>query len=273
MDEKKYTPEAEQPVSEADLLENADVDVAEDTVSYREKNAEELGEDEIITFGVNDDKRKKPKFLEDKIDASTPELSADNYDIHIPTPQPADADARIAGKTPIRVFYDMNGAEVAEGLKRFHKLTMYPKNLVYSIILFVIFILYVYRIVTADGGSQGSMQYFLAVLCVALIAFLWYMPHRHIKATVEAVEKERNTFMVDVYDTCMMVGEADNQMMVDYAMPKPRVIAFETPLVFGIGIGKEKVFLLPKRCLEGNEQAVRACLQTGFQDKFKSYPA
>ena len=72
MDEKKYTPEAEQPVSEADLLENADVDVAEDAVSYREKNAEELGEDEIITFGVNDDKRKKPKFLEDKIDASTP---------------------------------------------------------------------------------------------------------------------------------------------------------------------------------------------------------
>lgn len=270
MEENKNIP---QSASEAELLDETEIETFENASEevYEEKNAEELGEDELITFGVNDDKKKKPKFFEDKVDASNPELSADNYDIHIPTPQPEDADARIAGKTPVRILYDMTGEEVTEGLKRFHKLTMYSKNLIYTIILFVIFCLYVYRISTAE--TVDSLQYFLAALCVALVAFLWYMPHRHIKATREAVEKERNTFTVDVYDTCIMVGEVENQTMVDFEMVKPRVIAFETPLNFCVGVGKEKVFIIPKRCTQGCEEAVRACLQKGFGDKFKSYTA
>ncbi len=270
MEENKNQPEV---VSEAELLEENDIAPLEQQsqAEYQEKNAEELAEDELITFGVNDDKKKKIRFLEDKVDASTPELSADNYDIHIPTPQPEDADARIAGKTPIRVCYDMTAKEVEEGLKRFHKLTMYTKNMVYTIILIVIFGLYVYRISAAE--TVDSLQYFLAALCVALIAFLWYMPHRHIKVTKEAVEKEHNTFTVDVYDTCLMVGEIGNQSMVDFEMIKPKVIAFETPLNFCVGVGNEKIFILPKRCLEGCEDAVRACLTEGFGDKFKSYTA
>lgn len=261
------------PVSEADLLQDSDVEILTEKPepSFDEKTADELGEDEIITFGVNDDKKKKSKFLEDKVDASNPELSADNYDIHIPTPQPEDADARIAGKTPIRIFYDMNGEEVTEGLKRFHKLTMYTKNLIYSVILFVIFILYVYQISSAN--TANSMQYFLAILCVALIAFLWYMPFRHIKSTREAIEKDDSTFMVDFYDTCLMVGNEGEQMMVDFEMQKPRVIAFETPLNFCVGVGKEKVFIIPKRCTEGSEDAVRECLEKGFKEKYKRFTA
>ncbi len=260
------------PVSEAEQLEAQDIAaLEEEPAAYEEKTAEELGEDELVTFGVNDDKKKKVKFLEDKVDTSTPELSADNYDIHIPTPQPEDADARIAGKIPVRVTYDMTAGEVEEGLRRFHKLTMYTKNMIYTIILGVVFCLYVYRITSAE--TVDSLQYFLAALCVALIAFLWYMPHRHIKATKEAVEKEHNTFTVDVYDTCLMVGEPENQSMIDFEMVKPKVIAFETPLNYCIGVGKEKIFILPKRCLQGCEDAVRACLKDGFGDKFKTYTA
>ncbi len=257
--------------SEADLLTDAEIDSLEQDASDSDVVADMIDEDEIITFGVNDDKKKKSKFLEDKVDASTPELTADNYDIHIPTPQPEDADARIAGKTPLRIVYDMNGAEVTDGLKRFHQLTLYTKNIVYTIILFVIFCLYVYRITTAQAAD--SMQYFLAVTCVALVAFLWYMPFRHIKATREAVEKAHNTFTVDFYDTCIMVGDEGQQQMVDYELQKPRVIAFETPLNFCVGVGKEKVFIVPKRCTGEFTDAVRACLQTGFKDKFKSFTA
>ncbi len=261
------------PVSEADGIEECEIETLDDLKARAQeiKDADELGEDEIITFGVNDDKKKKVKFLEDKIDTTKADLDADNYDIHIPIAQPEDADARIAGKTPIRIFYDMNADEVTEGLKRFHKLTLYSKNLIYSIILLVLFILYVYRITTAEPGTVSSMQYFLAVVSVAMIGFIWYMPTRHIKATKEAVTKEKNTFMVDVYDTCVMVGEEGNQTMVDFEMIKPRVIGFETSLNFCIGVGKERIFIIPKRCTEGREDAVRACLQEGFKDKYKNF--
>lgn len=260
MEEKREHPVS---VSEADLLSEDDMQEFGQSAPEEEKTAEELSEDEIITFGVNDDKKKKSKFLEDKVDGTSQQLSADNYDIDIPTPQPENADARIAGKTPVRVFYDMNGEEVSEGMKRFHQLTMYGKNLAYTIILAVIFSLYVYRI--ASAASTDSMQYFLAAVCVAMIAFIWYMPHRHIKATREAVEKEKTTFMVDVYDTCIMVGNEGNQSMIDFDMSKPRVIAFETPLNFCIGVGREKIFIIPKRCTEGREEAVRASLTGRIQ--------
>ncbi len=236
------------------------------------KNAEDLTDEDIVAF--DEPPKPKKRILEEKVDTSKPEIDSEDYDIHIPLKQPEDADARIAGKTPVRVVYDMNEAEVEEGLKHFHKLTLYKKNLVYTIILFVIFSLYVYRITTEKTqGAPNSMQYFLAALCVALIAFLWYMPHRHIKTTKQAVANERMTFTVDVYDTCLMVGELDNQQMVDFEMPKPRVIAFETPLNFCVGVGKERIFILPKRCLNGSEDAVRACLKQGFGERMKDYTA
>lgn len=272
MEEEKNT-----PIAEADTLSEEDIVPADAPQEERQtddgiKNAEDLTDEDIVAF--EEPPKPKKRILEEKVDTSKPEIDAEDYDIHIPLRQPEDADARIAGKTPVRVVYDMNGAEVEEGLKYFHKLTLYKKNLVYTIILFVIFCLYVYRITTETAqGAPNSLQYFLAALCVALIAFLWYMPRRHIKTTKQAVANERMTFTVDVYDSCLMVGELEHQQMVDFETPKPRVIAFETALNFCIGVGKERIFILPKRCLNGSEDAVRACLKQGFGERMKDYTA
>ncbi len=97
MEEEKNT-----PASEADMLskeEIASVDQEKQSPAADIKNAEDLTDEDIVAF--DEPPKPKKRILEENVDTSKPEIDAEDYDIHIPLKQPEDADARIAGKTPV----------------------------------------------------------------------------------------------------------------------------------------------------------------------------
>ncbi|MEG2597495.1 MAG: hypothetical protein RR977_03620, partial [Oscillospiraceae bacterium] len=85
----------------------------------------------------------------------------------------------------IEIKYDLDGEEVKLALKVFQRKTIYKKNLIYTGILLILAILYIQSVMVKPDYTVGKV---LGALCFVVIGFIWYLPARHIKATVQAVE-------------------------------------------------------------------------------------
>lgn len=162
-------------------------------------------------------------------------------------------------KEGIEITYYFNGEEVKQGLKIFQKQTIYKKNIIYTIALFLIFIMYVVNIVK---GDKGGFTIFLASICVGLIVFIWYAPLSHIKKTAEASDENELEFNMTIYDDCVKIGEENGSFVIHYNKEITKI--FETGNLFLICAGKERIFILPKRFLD-SEQIIK--ISSLFKEK------
>lgn len=162
-------------------------------------------------------------------------------------------------KEGIEINYSFNGDEVKQGLKIFQKQTIYKKNIIYTVALFLIFMLYVLNIVK---GDKGGFTIFLAAMCVGLIVFIWYAPLSHIKKTAEATDENNLTFNMKIYENCVRIGEENGSFVIHYNKEITKI--FETGNLFLICAGKERIFILPKRFLN-SEQIVK--ISSLFKEK------
>ena len=164
----------------------------------------------------------------------------------------------------MEVRYSFNGSEVREGLKIFQRDTIYKKNAIYSVILLAIFMIYTVNIIR---NPSEAFSIFLAALCLAVLMFLWYLPAKHVKKTAEAADKEEMWFTMTVYDNCVRIKEEKGGFVIEYGKEISKV--FETINLFLICVGKERIFILPKRFLtDGREEQVRELFQSGMGEQF-----
>lgn len=193
-------------------------------------------------------------------------IQTENYDIMPELKSKPEELAELEGKDCVEVEYTFSGEDIRKGLKIYQGEILFLKNTIYTMVLVVLFGLYMVNIFRYPG--QG-LYYFLAALCLIVVGALWYLPKRHIKKTAAAVDMQEMRFHMGIYDNCICVFESANGFVLHYRKEVTKVV--ETPEYFLFCVGKERLFILPKRCLESEQEAkIQTFVKDGMGDKYKA---
>ncbi len=164
----------------------------------------------------------------------------------------------LSNKEGLSIDYSFNGVEITEGLKLFQKETIYKKNMIYTLILIVIFTLYMIGLVK---NPTNFLSMFLSTLCVALVGFIWYLPANHAKKIAKAADSGNLKFNMTVYEDCVKIGENDSSFILTFNNEITKI--YETVDLYILTAGKERIFILPKRFLDAEQNFE-------VREKFKS---
>jgi len=164
----------------------------------------------------------------------------------------------------IHIDYDMQAEEIVPALKAFQKKVAFKRNLIYSLILAVLGVLYFYQVWQKPDYDMGKV---LGALCFFVILMIWYLPRRHIQSTVKAIENEKMNFSIEVSEVGFLILEGEGKYLVRYSTPSVAVI--ELPNVYTICVTKEKVFIIPKRCVPAEvKDEVERRMKEGLGDRY-----
>lgn len=164
----------------------------------------------------------------------------------------------------ILIEYDMKKEEIVPAMKAFQNKVSLRKNLLYTAVLAVLAVLYYYQVWNNPDYNLGKV---LGSLCLFVILMIWYLPRRHIKATVQAIESDPMTYRLEISEVGFLILENGGKYLVRYSTPSVSVI--ELPNVFTVCVSKEKVFIIPKRCVpEDKLSEVRKLMQDGLKDRY-----
>ncbi len=189
-------------------------------------------------------------------------VNADKYDVSEPWLDGKRVDDSVEG---LGIDYDLKGEEVETALKYFQKKTIYRKNTIFTVILAVIAALYGQAIFQNPDYAMG---YFMIVLAVAVIFMLWFLPARHIKSAANAADISEDSFHLEFCPGGLLLPQEDGRYLVGFDRPAMRAVEF--PSLFLIVASKEKLFVLPKRCIpEENQEALRELLREGLGARFE----
>lgn len=189
-------------------------------------------------------------------------VTSDAYDME--SEYSEDEADEFSEKTGIKVDYTFTGDEVRQGLKLFQKETVYKKNIIYTLILAAIFGVYMIGMAT-QGGINGFTA-FICVMCVSLIALLWYLPLVHVSKTAKSIDQNPvMEFSMEIYDTGVRIREENGSFILHYGKEITKVI--ETGTLFLLCAGKERLFVVPKRCTGDQTDAVRDFLKPGIGEE------
>ncbi len=215
-----------------------------------DKNSQNVqGEEQKEVQSIYDIKEKDYLVTEKDVNDG---VKPEDYDIKEDIPYSRLTEQDLSGKESVDVTYDLEANEVVQALRKFQKLTIYKKNYIYTLVLFIIFFAYIIKYLQ---NPSDSLSMFLSVVTVSVISVVWYMPLNHVKKMGKAIEKgEKITFNLRLYDSCLIVGEGSSKTVIEF--DKVKITPFETELLFGIGVGKERVFIIPKRCISQPEEEV-----------------
>ncbi|MEG2813048.1 MAG: hypothetical protein RSA79_00455 [Oscillospiraceae bacterium] len=176
-------------------------------------------------------------------------VQTDEWDQEKERTEDDENDIDLAKEKGIEVTYDFTGDEVKEALKIYQKKTLFKKNMIYTVIFALIFVVY---IATLIKNPTQKMPMILSGVCVIAIAFIWYFPLSHIKKSAKAADEDKEQFKMTIYDFAINVGEENGSYILKFNKDINQV--FEIENLFILCFGKEKVFILPKRCLENSEE-------------------
>lgn len=191
-------------------------------------------------------------------------IETEEYDILPELDKHEEMTAELEEKEGISIEYTFNGAEVTEGLTIYQATMLMKRNLIYSLILLVVFFMYMVNIVQNPGEL---FSVFLAIMCVAVLGFIWILPKTHVKKTAKAADLQEMHFSMVVYDNCIKIGEDNGSYIITYNKDVTNI--FETPNLFLICAGKERIFILPKRCLhDDQEQELTSIFKDSMKEKF-----
>ncbi len=164
----------------------------------------------------------------------------------------------------ILIEYDMKREEIVPAMKAFQKKVSFRKNMLYTVVLTALAVLYYYQVWNRPDYDLGKV---LGSLCLLVILLIWYLPGRHIKSTVQAIESDPMTYRLEISDVGILILENGGKYLVRYSTQSVSVI--ELPNVFTVCVSKEKVFIIPKRCVpEDQMDEVRRRMQEGLRDRY-----
>lgn len=169
-------------------------------------------------------------------------------------------------KQGVYVEYDLDADELEDAVRTFQKKTIYKKNIIYTILLGVISICFG---VSAYMAPENIMNYIVFLGCLFIIFLLWNLPHRHIKAVKAANSAVKETFSAYVFDDCLFAG--GGQSNVTHVPFGDKSFVVETKSGFVIGADRERLFLLPYRCLDSEKtNSLRNILKSSFKDRYEN---
>ena len=165
----------------------------------------------------------------------------------------------------IPIEYDMKKEEVVPGMRAFQHKVSFKKNLIYTVILAVLAALYLQGIIRDPSYTTGII---LFGLCLLVILMIWYSPEQHIRRTVKAIELEHMTFRLEVSEVGILILEESGKYLVRYSTPGVSVIELDN--CFTVCVSREKVFVIPKRCIEPEKMdEIRRRMKDGLGDRYE----
>lgn len=234
------------------------------------KEKTEQAEAEAAEAGQKDGKQEKP--AEESVDAEQEEkrnstavhagVTGEQYDLEPETPeQTADV---FKGEDAIRIEYSFTGEEIKNGLRVFQRETMFKKNMIYTLVLAAFFGIYSF---SAFQKDPNALTIFICIMCISIMAFIWYMPWNHRRLTARAVDGAQDTlsFVMFIYPTGIRINEEKGSCAMQFGKEINKIAETEESFLFFAG--KERLFVLPKRFV-ADEEAVRGCLKAGMGGKY-----
>lgn len=196
------------------------------------------------------------------------DLLAEHYENSVKMIQDEDAFTLFENQEKVSFRYNLEAEEVKQGLSIFQKKTIYKRNIIYTVLLAVIFVMYLVKIIS---NPRDGLSYFLTILSLAVIAFIWLLPATHRKKVVRTVAEEKDEFIFTVCEKGLVAGEGETATYIFYENEPVEVIECENILI--ISISKEKIFVLPRRCMDESQwqQAIRL-LKNGLEERMSVYP-
>lgn len=189
-------------------------------------------------------------------------VNAEKYDVSEPWLDGKRVDDSVEG---LGIDYNLRGEEVMKALKYFQKKALYRKNTIFTVILAVIAALYGQAIFQ---NPKYTMGYIMIVLALAVIWIMWFLPARHIKSAANAADISQDTFQLEVCPGGLLIPQDDGRYLVGFDRPAMRAVEFTD--LFLIIASKEKLFVLPKRCIpEENQEKLRDILREGLGARFE----
>ena len=179
--------------------------------------------------------------------AVSSELTPQEFD-HLPKVEQAEEDP-FEGQQGVEIDYDLRPEEVKKGLLILQKEQVYKKNIIYSVILGVIFVLYLLSVIKDPNYTLGI---FLMLLSITVIGFIWYMPYRHRTSMAKGVSGVEGGFSIIVYENGLRVPQ--EQGKVDLLF-RSGVKVKDLEDMYLIDADRYRVYLLPKRCISEEDQA------------------
>lgn len=149
----------------------------------------------------------------------------------------------------VDVVYNLTEDEVRSGLYAFQKKVLYKRNIVYTVVFSVFFLLYVIDILFRN--SRSAFHYVGLVLCIVVLVFLWVNPRRHREQLAKAMATVEDDFTMTIYKKYIWIQQENGGFRIMFNDPK--VFILQDSDKFIIGIGREQIFLLPKRCLDAEQ--------------------
>lgn len=181
------------------------------------------------------------------------------------TPKPEENLAEeYEGRDGIEVEYDLKGEEISPALLLFQKRVIFKRNMIYTAILAVIFVLYLISVVMTPSYGLG---YFMMLVCATVAGFLWYLPYRHRKSTAAASDSVDDRFKLKFYDDSVLVGEGSAMYRIKYVDDQVKAVARKDMLI--VMVGRERLFVVPLRCTgEQTMEQLRLLLKNALNDNF-----
>lgn len=163
----------------------------------------------------------------------------------------------------INIEYSFKGEDVVEGLSTMQALLQFKKNMTYTGILSVIFFVYM-----LDFANFQSL--ILGMLCLVVIGVIWLMPKFHIKRFAKAADENDIKFSMSIYSNSIEVSNTSNTSnTVRLSFNKQINNIIETDNLFVICSGKERIFIVPKRCInESLHEFIREIFQIAMGENF-----
>lgn len=192
--------------------------------------------------------KKQPPTEEEKTT-----LRAEAYD-GAPPPDEYQEENPFEGKQGVEIRYNLREEEAKKGLLLLQKEQIYKRNIIYSVLLAIIFVLYLISVIRDPSYSLGMV---MLALSAGVIALIWMMAWRYRTSQAKAVSSVKEDFNMTVYDTGILVHQENGDFRALFSEPKFRVKELEE--MFLLDLNRQRIYILPKRCME--EQQVETLRQ------------
>lgn len=181
---------------------------------------------------------------------TTSNLDMENYDEREFPPVLRGHEQEKEQEDCMQIRYNLTADEVRKGLKRFQRANSRKKNIVYTLCCVFIIVVNLYDMIFRQ--NTAAYTYVFVGVALAIIFILWYSPKRHREKMAMAIEQEKMEFQMQIYSDHILIKEQQGGLRIRFDNPHVRI--FEDEEIFTICPNRERIYILPKRCLENQEK-------------------
>lgn len=168
------------------------------------------------------------------------------------------------GETLAEVGYDVTIPEEEKAFKLFQRLYVLKANITKTIVLGIVFVIFLFQLVKGMAPYVSAMGITIAVIAIFVT---WYNPvviRKSLMKALKPLENDRYIFKLfsDAFTIETVIDESEFEEGEERISPPPRVVwkqksdfeVRELDDMFVIIMKKETIYVLPKRCMDENTQ-------------------